>query len=587
MSLLGGPLGLCSIERAETEKVGAPGPVSQVMLLRFASDDQLVASVRRGDARAFEALYDRHSRGLLSFCMQMLASRDDAEDALQSTFAAAYRALSADERPVLARPWLYTIARNACLSILRRRRSFLEVESGLAGYDDPALHVEHRDELRELIVGLQALPEEQRAALVLAQLHGFSHGAIAELLGVRGEQVKAWVYQARSSLISDRQARDADCREIREELASARGAALLKGHLRRHLRACPGCRQYSEQLARQRYRLGALLPVPPSFALKRKVLHTAFARTPDTTVALAGAAAPAGVAGTELIAAGVKAMLVKLLIVAAGVGAGAAAGTALLGTPFVRSHAYTPVRLLAATSHRAPSASSPVHAPSGLPGVAPELAGRGTRMQPAGTQVARASAADQRHRELSAGDSKLAGSDGQRHQGDGKSGEAPGRSGEVHGEGGEGHGKSGEAHGRSGEAHGKSEQAHGKSGEAHGKGVEAHGKSEQAHGRGSAETGHGNGGAMSAGGHGGAGEVHGQDGEARGSSGEAGAKNEESHGKSNEPHGQSESAVAPTPPGGDETSAPSSPASSPGNSDHAGAPSGHGEAPPGSRGHGG
>ena len=72
--------------------------------LALASDEWLVACVRRGDTAAFEALYDRHVRELLGFCVYMLSSRQDAEDAVQATFTSAYRALRADSGPSLFGP---------------------------------------------------------------------------------------------------------------------------------------------------------------------------------------------------------------------------------------------------------------------------------------------------------------------------------------------------------------------------------------------------------------------------------------------------------------------------------------------------
>ena len=212
----------------------------------LATDEQLVSSIRGNDPAAFEALYERHQRELLSFCLYMLGSRADAEEALQVTFASAYRALLADERPVVLRPWLFAIARNQCLSILRRRRPTVELGGEAATGDDPAAsgdlfrELELREEVRHTLAGVRELPEGQRAAMVLAELHGLSQSEIGSVLGLRPEQVKALVYQARSSLISERSARDADCREIREELDTARGAALLKGKLRKHVRALPG-----------------------------------------------------------------------------------------------------------------------------------------------------------------------------------------------------------------------------------------------------------------------------------------------------------------------------------------------------------
>src|SRR3954464_5250279 len=86
------------------------------------SDEKLVEQVRRGNEAAFEAVYDRHHRGILSFCRHMLGSPDEAEDAVQQSFIPADDAMQADARDIRLKAWLYTIARNRCLSILRARR---------------------------------------------------------------------------------------------------------------------------------------------------------------------------------------------------------------------------------------------------------------------------------------------------------------------------------------------------------------------------------------------------------------------------------------------------------------------------------
>src|SRR3954471_23128483 len=97
-------------------------------LLRAAPDERLVAALRRGDETAFEAIYDRHHRPLLGFCRHMLGSHEEAEDALQHVFAAAHRHLSEGTGHVNVKPWLYTIARNRCLSMLRARRATLALD---------------------------------------------------------------------------------------------------------------------------------------------------------------------------------------------------------------------------------------------------------------------------------------------------------------------------------------------------------------------------------------------------------------------------------------------------------------------------
>ncbi len=300
--------------------------------LRLASDEGLVASIRRGDARAFEALYDRHSGELLSFCSYMLASRADAEDALQATFAAAYRALSGDERPITLRPWLFAIARNQCLTILRRRRPTVELDGEHATHGDPARELELREEVRDTLVRLRELPERQRAAMVLAELRGFSQAEIGTVLGVRAEQVKALVYQARADLISDRRARETDCDQIREEISSAHGAALLRGRLRRHVRSCEDCRTFAAGVARQRRQLNSLFPFAPSLLLKLRALQEALAGGVSEPTAYAGGATLSGtVAGAALAFAGggAKAIAVKVVAGAAMLGLSTSVGASV------------------------------------------------------------------------------------------------------------------------------------------------------------------------------------------------------------------------------------------------------------------
>src|SRR5436190_16902284 len=91
-------------------------------LLALAGDERLVEQIRRGNEAAFAVAFERHSAPILSFCRHMLGSREEAEDAVQHTFAAAYGSLVEDEREIQLKAWLYAIARNRCLSMLRARR---------------------------------------------------------------------------------------------------------------------------------------------------------------------------------------------------------------------------------------------------------------------------------------------------------------------------------------------------------------------------------------------------------------------------------------------------------------------------------
>lgn len=289
--------------------------------LRFTRDEELVRLLRAGDERAFEAMYDRHHRGILAFCRHMVGSAEEAEDAVQHTFIAAHRDLVGTDKPIQLKAWLYTIARNRCLSILRARKE----ERALDDVPEPSVQglaadVQQREDLRELLADLQRLPEDQRAALVLSELGALSHEEIGATLGVRKDKVKALVFQARESLSSSRSARDADCREIQEQLSVLRGGSLRRTTLLRHVEVCPACAAFKAEVKRQRGAMAAILPVIPSLALKESVLAAVFS---------GGAAGGGGIIGGGLLAAGgTKALVAKVATVA--VVAGGATGGGLV-----------------------------------------------------------------------------------------------------------------------------------------------------------------------------------------------------------------------------------------------------------------
>jgi RNA polymerase sigma factor (sigma-70 family) len=286
--------------------------------------------VRRDDE--FELLHARHQAAVLAFCRHLTGSREDAEDAVQHTFLAAYRRIADGDETTDWRPWLFTVARNRCLTLVRSRRGEgpLVDSEAVAAVDGLAIEVERRQELRDLVRDMARLPEPQRAALVLSQLDALSYREIGTVLDVAPEKVKALVFQARSSLASAREARDAPCVEIRREIATARGSALRRRLLRRHVGQCDGCREFEVALTRQRQDLGILLPVAPSAGLARAILGGA-GREGAATASAGGAALASGGTGAGLV--GSLAALgaggaVKLAVVVAIAGSSAAGALA-------------------------------------------------------------------------------------------------------------------------------------------------------------------------------------------------------------------------------------------------------------------
>ena len=167
--------------------------------LRAQPDRRLVDLVRDGYDAAFEEIVRRYRRPLDRFAAAIVGGR--SEDVTQDAFSKALLALRGSEAEIELRPWLYRIVRNTALNDLRDRGPVAEeLLEAMPGARSAAAEVEAREELRDLMDRLQALPEPQRAALVMRELEGLSHEEIAAALGVSGGAARQAIYRARAAL---------------------------------------------------------------------------------------------------------------------------------------------------------------------------------------------------------------------------------------------------------------------------------------------------------------------------------------------------------------------------------------------------
>jgi RNA polymerase sigma factor (sigma-70 family) len=167
--------------------------------LRAQPDRRLVDLVRDGYDAAFEEIVRRYRRPLDRFAAAFVGGR--SEDVTQDAFSKALLALRGSEAEIELRPWLYRIVRNTALNELRDRApATAELSEALPGGRSAAAEVESREELRDLMERLQALPEPQRAALVMRELEGLSHEEIAAALGVSGGAARQAIFRARATL---------------------------------------------------------------------------------------------------------------------------------------------------------------------------------------------------------------------------------------------------------------------------------------------------------------------------------------------------------------------------------------------------
>jgi RNA polymerase sigma-70 factor (TIGR02960 family) len=238
---------------------------------------ETIAAAIAGDESAFAALSERHRRELHVHCYRMLASFDEAEDAVQETFLRAWRSRDRFDGSSLFRAWLYRIATNVCLDMLRQHsrrpatsNTPLEVpwlqpypdalldQAAPSGEQPEAVAVERETIELAFLVAMQVLPPRQRAALILRDVLGWPSSQAASLLETSVPAANSALQRARATMQQHLPARRA---EWSAGERSAEERALLERFIDAHER---GDAEAAVSIAAQDIRI-TMPPYPYSF----------------------------------------------------------------------------------------------------------------------------------------------------------------------------------------------------------------------------------------------------------------------------------------------------------------------------------
>jgi len=178
-------------------------------------DKELIRKVAQKDLRAFQKLYERHHSLVFNTCCRLLGDIQQAEDISQEVFLRIYRSASSFRQTSKVSTWIYRIAVNLSLNIIRRNKkfrwwkslgSFLEEEQGkgkllFVSYpDEPEKAWQKREAEAVLKRAVDSLPEKQRVAFVLHKYEALSSQEISEILGISSNAVEVRIHRAKRNL---------------------------------------------------------------------------------------------------------------------------------------------------------------------------------------------------------------------------------------------------------------------------------------------------------------------------------------------------------------------------------------------------
>jgi len=307
---------------------------------RVLPDERLARRACKGDQRAFAAIFRRYHQGLYRYCLAIVGNGADAQDALQNAMVKVLRALPGETRPIQLKPWLYRIAHNESVELLRRRRSGEPLDPELTvSAGSPEAVVELRERLRRLVADLGELPERQRGALVMRELADLGFAEIGVAFGTSAGVARQTIYEARQGLRQIATGREMSCVTVTEILSDADGRTLRRRDIRAHLRSCAECRAFGAEIGERRAELAALAPLPAIAAsgLLQGLLGGQAASTGGGLAGAIGAGAGKAIGAAALSKTAASVALVAVAGIAAGDRAGAIHLVASSSAPHPRS----------------------------------------------------------------------------------------------------------------------------------------------------------------------------------------------------------------------------------------------------------
>jgi len=368
--------------------------------------------VRAGDDRAFELLFMRYEARISAYVRGMVRDHGRAEDVTQEVFIAALRRMRETDRPIAFKPWIYEIAKNACIDAFRRTRNTNEVsfDAGdslkpadqrrlTAAGSEPDDVVDTKLALDDLCGAFGGLSPSHHEILVMREFEGLSYREIGDRLGLSRAAVESTLFRARRRLGEEYEeiASGKRCLRVRGIVdgSSGRASGLRdRRRMARHISHCQPCRRYAVHAgvdvravrdpASSVAKVAALMPLP-GFLRRRLDIDEAGGLLTQHAPALhvVGVLDPATVSGWS------KAVATAATVAVAGLGTGAAVGEREALRDFA-THAPSMIGMAPERPAAGAAPATPARITRGTPLTRPAAPSQGARIvrRPAGSTAA-------------------------------------------------------------------------------------------------------------------------------------------------------------------------------------------------------
>lgn len=175
----------------------------------------MIERLKSNEKKAFDELVALYKNSVINTCYRFLLDKEDAEDASQEVFIEIYQSINSFRAEAKISTWIYRITVTKCLDEIKKRNRKKRISSigkllhidnfvnWISGGVQPDEKINENEQLNEIQIALNALPENQRVAFTLSKIEGFTNSEIAEIMDTTTIAVESLIYRAKKRVASD------------------------------------------------------------------------------------------------------------------------------------------------------------------------------------------------------------------------------------------------------------------------------------------------------------------------------------------------------------------------------------------------